>query len=96
LRAVEDGFALARCARNGLLALSDNCGRIIAETSTIPDRFVSISGRLNVPSATTFYARTGDWLAGVCVALFGLLLASLFLRDVRVAPNIPIQAFASA
>jgi predicted amidohydrolase len=29
LRAVENGFALARSARNGLLTLSDNRGRII-------------------------------------------------------------------
>src|SRR5206468_8848188 len=29
LRAVENGFALARSARNGLLTLSDNRGRIV-------------------------------------------------------------------
>jgi apolipoprotein N-acyltransferase len=34
LRAVENGFALARSARNGLLTLSDNRGRILAETAT--------------------------------------------------------------
>jgi apolipoprotein N-acyltransferase len=79
LRAVENGFALARCARNGLLTLSDNRGRIIAETSTIPERFVSISGRLNVAHTTTFYARTGDWFAWVCIAMFALLLVSRFL-----------------
>ena len=45
LRAVENGFALARSARNGLLTLSDNRGRILAETATVPGRFVSISGK---------------------------------------------------
>jgi apolipoprotein N-acyltransferase len=30
LRAVENGFALARSARNGLFTLSDNRGRILA------------------------------------------------------------------
>src|SRR5262249_13317776 len=48
LRAVENGFALARSARNGLLTLSDNRGRILAESATAPGRFVSISGTLNV------------------------------------------------
>ena len=60
LRAVESGFALARSARNGLLTLSDNRGRIISETATVPGRFVSVSGKLNVAREETFYARTGN------------------------------------
>jgi apolipoprotein N-acyltransferase len=75
LRAVENGFALARSARNGLLTLSDNRGRILAETSTVPGRFVSISGKLNVACEQTFYTRAGDWFAWVCVAVFVSLLA---------------------
>jgi apolipoprotein N-acyltransferase len=75
LRAVENGFALARSARNGLLTLSDNRGRILAETETVPDRFVSITGKVNVSREQTFYARTGDWFAWLCVAVFVALLA---------------------
>jgi apolipoprotein N-acyltransferase len=81
LRAVESGFALARSARNGLLTLSDNRGRILAETATAPDRFVSISGMLNVAPEETFYARSGDWFAWLCVAAFVVLLALGSLRD---------------
>jgi len=76
LRAVENGFALARSARNGLLTFSDNRGRILAETATAAGRFVSISGILNVAPEKTFYARTGDWFAWLCVAAFVVLLAS--------------------
>src|SRR5215469_1349323 len=47
LRAVESRFALNDPVRNGLLTLSDNRGRVIAETSTVPARFVSMSGKLN-------------------------------------------------
>jgi apolipoprotein N-acyltransferase len=79
LRAVENGFALARSARNGLLTLSDNRGRILAETATGPDRFVSISGKINVSREKTFYARTGDWFAWLCVATFIIFLASHLL-----------------
>jgi apolipoprotein N-acyltransferase len=75
LRAVEDGFALARSARNGLLTLSDNRGRIIAEAATVPGRFVSISGKINVAREETFYTRTGDWFVWLCVAMFVILLA---------------------
>ena len=79
LRAVENGFALARSARNGLLTLSDNRGRILAETATAPGRFASISGILSVAPEETFYARTGDWFAWLCVATFGVLIASLVI-----------------
>ena len=75
LRAVENGFALARSARNGLLTLSDNRGRILAESETVPDRFVSITGKVNVSREQTFYARTGDWFAWLCVTVFVSLLA---------------------
>jgi apolipoprotein N-acyltransferase len=75
LRAVENGFALARSARNGLLTLSDNRGRILAETETVPDRFASITGKVNVSREQTFYGRTGDWFAWLCVAVFVSLLA---------------------
>ena len=88
LRAVENGFALARSARNGLLTLSDNRGRILAETATVPDRFVSITGKLNVSSEATFYTRTGDWFAWLCVAAFVTLLACQLLR--RREKNAPV------
>ena len=84
LRAVENGFALARSARNGLLTLSDNRGRILAEVTTVPGRFVSITGQVNVPREETFYTRTGDWFAWICVALLVALLVSRFLpRSLR-------------
>jgi apolipoprotein N-acyltransferase len=80
LRAVENGFALARSARNGLLTLSDNRGRVLAETATVPDRFVSITGNVNIARAETFYTRTGDWFAWLCIVSFAALLASQLVR----------------
>jgi len=79
LRAVENGFALARSARNGLLTLSDNRGRILAEATTVPGRFVSITGKVNISPEETFYTRAGDWFAWLCVAVFvSLLVFQLF------------------
>lgn len=77
MRAVENGFALARSARNGLLTLSDNRGRIIAEATTVFGRFVSVTGKVNVVHEETFYAQTGDWFAWLCVVMFIVLLAYL-------------------
>jgi apolipoprotein N-acyltransferase len=78
LRAIENGFAVARSARNGLLTLSDNHGRIIAEVATTPDRFVSVTGKVNVAREETFYTRIGDWFAWLCVAAFIILLISRY------------------
>jgi apolipoprotein N-acyltransferase len=74
LRGVENGFVLVRAARNGLLTLSDNRSRILAETATAPGRFVSVTAKVNVPRSETFYARVGDWFARLCVAGFVVLL----------------------
>lgn len=87
LRAVENGFALARSARNGLLTLSDNRGRILAERETVPDRFASITGKLNVSREETFYARTGDWFAWLCVAAFASFLAFQLLVPSETGKN---------
>jgi apolipoprotein N-acyltransferase len=84
MRAVESGFALTRSARNGLLTLSDNRGRIISETATVPGRFVSISGKLNVAREETFYAQTGDWFGWLCVGAFAVLTASRILGRSRI------------
>jgi len=78
LRAVENGFALTRSARNGLLTLSDNRGRILVEAATVPGRFVLITGKVNVSREETFYTRAGDWFAWLCVAVFVTLLAFQF------------------
>jgi apolipoprotein N-acyltransferase len=80
LRGVENGFALARAARNGLLTLSDNRGRILAETATLPDRFASISGKVNVAREKTIYTKTGDWFAWLCVGSLIALLVALFRK----------------
>jgi apolipoprotein N-acyltransferase len=80
---VENGFALVRSARNGLLTLSDNRGRIIAETATVPGRFVSITGKVNVARERTFYTSTGDWFAWLCVAMLVTLLASQLVARSR-------------
>ena len=73
LRAVENGFALARSARNGLLTLNDNRGRIIAEAVTIPMQFVSVTAKVSVAREQTFYTRTGNWFAWLCIAAFLVL-----------------------
>ena len=77
LRAVENGFGLARSARSGLLTLADSRGRILAEAPSQPDQFVTVTGKLPVSAAPTLYSRLGDWFAWVCVAAFVAFLILL-------------------
>ena len=82
LRAVENGFALARSARYGLLTLSDNRGRLLAELPTVSGRFVSITGRLNVEQERTFYTPSRRLVrAGLCRAGHRPVGSALSLAD---------------
>jgi apolipoprotein N-acyltransferase len=85
MRAVENRFALARSGRNGLLTLSDNRGRIIAEATTVPGRFVSVTGKVNVACEQTLYAQSGDWFAWLCVATFVILIVSQLVTRLSTA-----------
>ena len=80
LRAVESGFALARAARNGVLTLSDNRGRVITEAPTVFGRFVTACGKLNITRERTFYSRTGDWFPWLCLVALLALISLLFVR----------------
>jgi apolipoprotein N-acyltransferase len=80
LRGVENGFAIARAARTGILSVSDNRGRVLAEKATRPDQYVVVTAKVNVSREKTLYARLGDWFALSCVAGFGALLIWRFVR----------------
>jgi apolipoprotein N-acyltransferase len=76
LRGVEGGFAVIRSAQNGLLTVSDNHGRILAETasSQIPDALLIAD--IAPGWGRTIYSRFGDWfgwtsLLLLCIILYG-------------------------
>jgi apolipoprotein N-acyltransferase len=79
LRGVENGFAIARAARNGILSVSDDRGRVLAEKATRADQFVAITTKVNVDHEATLYTKLGDWFAWICVAGFVALVLSRFL-----------------
>lgn len=73
MRGVESGFAIARAARSGRLTLSDDRGRVLAESSSEHDD-AQVIGDLPLRSSHTMYARWGDWFAwlslvGLCTLL---------------------------
>ncbi|MGW4945516.1 nitrilase-related carbon-nitrogen hydrolase [Actinoplanes sp. NPDC004185] len=75
-RGVESGLTVARAARNGDLVVSDAHGRILAEAHSTDAPFVSVVTAFPDSSATTMYAKFGDWFAWTCMLL---LLAGLIV-----------------
>ncbi|MGB9512012.1 MAG: nitrilase-related carbon-nitrogen hydrolase [Candidatus Acidiferrum sp.] len=76
LRGVESGFSIARSAKLGILTLTDDRGRVLAQRNTIGPVFATVIANIPVRHDTTFYSRFGNWFAWLCVAL---LFVCLFL-----------------
>ena len=75
LRGVENGFAVARSARNGLLTLSTSRGIVTLERATSNNGFVVAEGTIGEHHTGTLYTKAGDWFAWVSIAaLVGLLV----------------------
>jgi apolipoprotein N-acyltransferase len=84
MRSIENGFSMARAARNGILTINDAYGRIIARTDSGQDEIVSLIADVPLGRANTLYTRIGDVFAWACLAVIFLLLV-LLLRGRREA-----------
>jgi apolipoprotein N-acyltransferase len=76
MRDVENGFAMARSARDGLLTLSDAQGRILALRRTSNDGFTTLASDLprGTDTGNTLYDRIGDAFAWLCIVVSATLL----------------------
>jgi apolipoprotein N-acyltransferase len=77
MRRVEDGFGIARAARNGYLTVSDNRGRILAEARSHSAPFATLLAEVPVVHSPTLYLLLGDWFAWFVVALLFFALIRL-------------------
>ncbi len=80
LRGVESGFSMARAPKQGILTVTDNRGRVLAERETSTAPFASLLAAVPVSHDATIYARFGDWFAWANIVLFIVLIASMSLR----------------
>jgi apolipoprotein N-acyltransferase len=82
LRGVENGFAVARSTREGILSLTDAYGRTVAETRSDVAGMRQVRARLPLGPGRTLYKTIGDSLPiGAIVA--AALLAGLSLTKRR-------------
>jgi apolipoprotein N-acyltransferase len=78
MRGVEDGFSLARAAKNGYLTVNDNRGRILAETRSDSAPFATLITDVPTGHSTTVYLLLGDWVAWFALVLVVFLLVQLY------------------
>jgi len=78
MRGVEDGFSIARAAKQGYLTVSDNRGRILAETQTDSARFAALVADVPVVHHATLYLLLGDWFAWLALATLFFTLVQLY------------------
>jgi apolipoprotein N-acyltransferase len=77
MRGVESGFSIAHAAKNGYLTVSDNRGRILAETGSDSAPFATLVAQVPVAHAHTLYLLWGDWFAWLSLAMLVAALIQL-------------------
>lgn len=79
MRAVEDGFSLARAAKNGYLTVSDNRGRILAERRSDAADIAPLLATVPSGRSWTVFLLLGDWFGWLCIAVTAWALARLVI-----------------
>ena len=78
MRSVEDGFSLVRAARGGYLTVTDDRGRILAETPSDAAPFATLMAEVPAVHDTTLYELWGNWFAWVAMAMLLIALVEVF------------------
>jgi apolipoprotein N-acyltransferase len=74
MRGVESGFSIVRAAKQGFLTVSDNRGRVIAESRSDSGPFVTLVADVPEVHDATFYILAGDWFAWAVLAMLAAAL----------------------
>jgi apolipoprotein N-acyltransferase len=77
MRGVEDGFSIARAARNGYLTVSDDRGRILAEARSDSAPFATLLAEVPVAHDATLYLLLGDWFGWLTIATLAFTILQL-------------------
>ena len=78
MRGVEDGFSIARAAKQGYLTVSDDRGRVLAETQSNSAPFATLIADIPVAHDATLYLLLGDWFAWLVLATLVFTLMQLY------------------
>lgn len=79
MRGVEDGFSLVRAAKDGYLTVTDDRGRILAETRSNSAPFATLIAEVPAAHDKTLYLLLGDWFAWFSLAILCFTIMRLML-----------------
>ena len=87
LRSVENGFSMARAAREGRLTINDQFGRVLQEATTSKGLAATLVGEVPVEKISTLYDRYGNWFGwlNAVLALFFIAMIGNGLRTRKIA-----------
>jgi apolipoprotein N-acyltransferase len=93
VRGVESGFTIARAAKQGLLTISDDRGRVLAEQRSDSADFATLLAAAPVWHEVTLYDRWGDRFAWLNVLAFVVTALSAFMPLFRrtAQPALPME-----
>lgn len=83
MRGVEDGFSVVHAAKDGFLTVTDNRGRVLAQTRAESPDFATLLASVPEGHSATPYLLLGDWFAWLAMALLAGVLARLGMRLAR-------------
>ena len=85
MRGAEHGSSIVRSAKNGLLSVSDECGRILALANATPTRaFTTLPATVPAQHHATLYQSWGDWFAWLDLACLAWLLVEGHRRGMSI------------
>ena len=80
LRGVESGFTIVRAPKQGVMTVTDDTGRVLAQRRTGAESFTSFIAAAPVHHSSTIYARFGDWFAWLNIATALCLIVNAAVR----------------
>ena len=86
LRGVEDGYTIARAAKDGFLTLSDSYGRVLYQAPSSNRPYASVVAKVSVGTGETPYALLGNtfgWIALVLGVVLGVAAPWFAARQER-------------
>ncbi len=87
MRAVEDGFSLARSARDGLLTVADDRGRIVAETASSSAPFATLVAEVPTGHSETVFLLLGNWFGWLSIVIAGFAVVEAVRLQRRSDPE---------
>jgi apolipoprotein N-acyltransferase len=78
MRGVEDGFSVSRAAKDGVLTVSNNRGRILEETRSNSAPFAMMIATVPAGHSWTVFQLMGDWFAWIAMTSLILTIVRLW------------------